>query len=377
MKFSLSKEIDRLLNCVKNKDESDKEKMKTKIDEYRNSCLQEIQSLSSSSDGGTPKNDEKKKVDVKGDFDIIIPNIEKGKFEKMLENNFQKNGNTKFVVGTENKIPERFNLFAEVGLNVFHNEYKKKKGQIKKYNSILNFCKIIQDPEIYQKYKKEFEHEYYYENSIKVDIFPDEYVYLIVSNSTYAEFTSRFLDFKNYKNDTPKIKMGELNDILPKDSNSNIYCAYINFDNGINMNLIKKFEAEKKIKELEFQNEKMRKNIQKMEIKINDMKNEKNQEIEKVIEKMKNENNQEIEKMKNENNLEIEKVIKKMKNENNQELEKMKNENNQELEKMKNENNYLKNQIQNMLEKYNELSQKLKFIEISQKYSEDKNAIKG
>ena len=42
----------------------------------------------------------------------------------MLENNFQKNGNTKFVVGTENKIPERFNLFAEVGLNVFHNEYK-------------------------------------------------------------------------------------------------------------------------------------------------------------------------------------------------------------------------------------------------------------
>lgn len=62
MKFSLSKEIDRLLNCVKNKDESDKEKMKTKIDEYRNSCLQEIQSLSSSSDGGTPKNDEKKKL---------------------------------------------------------------------------------------------------------------------------------------------------------------------------------------------------------------------------------------------------------------------------------------------------------------------------
>ena len=40
--------------------------------------------------------------------------------------------------------------------------------------------------------------------------------------------------------------MGELTDLLLKDSKANIYCAYINFENGINKNLIEKFELEKK-----------------------------------------------------------------------------------------------------------------------------------
>ena len=319
MKFSLSKEIDRLLNCVESKDESVKEILNKKITEYQKSCPKEIQSLSSSSDGESSINSKKNKFHVKGHFDIIIPNIERGKFEKMLENNFQKNGNTKFIVGTEKEIPERFNLFAEVGLNVFNNEYKKKKEQIKKYNYILNFGKIIQDTEIYKKYKKEFDNEYYYEKNIDVDIFPDECVYLIVSNSTYAEFTHRFLDYKNYKDDKKEKKMGELNDLLlPKDSNSNIYCAFINFDNGINMSLIEKFESEKKIKELESNNKKMGKKIEKLETKLIEMKNE----------------------------------------------------NNQEIEKMKKENNNLRQQIQMILANYDKLSQR--FNEMSQKCSEDK-----
>lgn len=120
-----------MLSCAENKDESVKEILNKKITEYQESSPKEIQSLSSSSDGGSSKNSKKNKFHVKGDLDIIIPNIKKGKFEKMLENNFQKNCNTKSIVGTEKEIPERFNLFVEVGLNVFNNEYKKRKNKLK------------------------------------------------------------------------------------------------------------------------------------------------------------------------------------------------------------------------------------------------------
>ena len=250
IQFSISKEIKRLFRYIENKDQVFKDKINEQISEYLKSCPEEIQSLSSSSDGGTSNKSQKKNFDVKGDFDLIIPGVEKAKFEKMLDNNFQRNGNKKFVVGTEKKMPEKFNLFAEIGLNSFHNEYKKKSAQIKKYNYILNFANNIKDNEIYKKYKEDFGHEYYYFQNKNDVIFPNDYVFLIVSNSTYAEFTHRFLDHKNYENEIAEKKMGGLDDILPEESNSNIFCAFVNFDNGINRSLIEKFEAEKQIKEL-------------------------------------------------------------------------------------------------------------------------------
>ena len=51
--------------------------------------------------------------------------------------------------------------------------------------------------------------------------------------------------------------MEALNDKLPKDSNSNIYCAFINLDNWINRSLIEKFKSEKEINELKSQTQKM------------------------------------------------------------------------------------------------------------------------
>jgi hypothetical protein len=63
----------------------------------------------------------KKNDYIKGDFDMIVPNVKKRMFENMLINNFQKNGNHKFIFGTEKELPETFNLFIEVGLYTFKN----------------------------------------------------------------------------------------------------------------------------------------------------------------------------------------------------------------------------------------------------------------
>ena len=56
--------------------------------------------------------------DIKGDFEVIIPNVQKVKFNKMIENNcYYKNALNLYIIFEKNtleKLPDIFHLFIEV-----------------------------------------------------------------------------------------------------------------------------------------------------------------------------------------------------------------------------------------------------------------------
>ena len=62
----------------------------------------------------------------------------------MLLNSFQKNGNRKFIFGIKKDFLEIFNLFVEIGINIFKHEYSKKEKSDQKIQPYTKFQKSFQ-----------------------------------------------------------------------------------------------------------------------------------------------------------------------------------------------------------------------------------------
>ena len=173
--------------------------------------------------------------DISGDFDIIIPNVEKEKFKKMLQDNFYyENKLYSCIIFDEKKLadlPELFHLFIEVGLNIYDKEIKYKAKQINKYISVLNLKNVISDEKIKKIYEEDIIKRLKLNSNSKDDKKANNIVYMLISNSEYGTFTSRFLDKKNYKLD---YESDEFKKLLPKDSKEFLFCGYVDFDRGIN-----------------------------------------------------------------------------------------------------------------------------------------------
>ena len=167
----------------------------------------------------------KKKIDISGDFDIVIPNVSKEKFEKLLENNFYHRKSEKCcIVYNKNKItelPDKFHLFVEVGLDVYKNEFRSKSRQIYKYISILNIENLIDNKRIKSIYHKNFQERYGLNFNTKQNI-ADTNVYMLISNSSYEEFKKRFLDNKEFKKEKEKEKKNVNNIETPEDIKNEI-----------------------------------------------------------------------------------------------------------------------------------------------------------
>ena len=71
------------------KDKKITEKLEKTIQEYKEEFMKENKSSSYQSEG-EPTNTKEKKEYCKGDLDIIIQNVKKNMFEKMLLNSFKR-----------------------------------------------------------------------------------------------------------------------------------------------------------------------------------------------------------------------------------------------------------------------------------------------
>ena len=259
IKYSFLYEAKRLYEIIdkyyqdENKKNSERKKMEKKVEEYINNSQdllfhyqKDSESSSSTSNKDFTSSDKNNKVDnkktkkepitdIKGDFDVIIPNVETESFLKMLENNFYSKNTDKCIVYDEDKIknlPQYFNLFIEVGISSFISTYKHKTQQIRKYIAILNFANnIIEDKIIREIYEKDFKHRFYLDLNTNKGKKADISVFMLIGNNSYGEFTSRFLDnrkslFLNNNN--------ELNSIISKDSKEILLCGFVDFPKIIN-----------------------------------------------------------------------------------------------------------------------------------------------
>ena len=193
-----------------------------------------------------PENEEERKImdeikknkDIDGDFDIIIPNVEREKFNMIINNFYYGNkSNSCFIFGkkTLNELPEVFHLFIEVGLNVFQDEIKYKSFQINKYISIVNLVNEIGNEDIKNKYKDNWRTRLNLnENLGENKIIADKYVYMLISNSEYGAFSYRFLDKKNYESEDDTKDKKEYKKLLPEDSEEFLFCGYVDFEKEIN-----------------------------------------------------------------------------------------------------------------------------------------------
>ena len=221
---------------VYNTKEKQIDKKKEKKEKKKNSIIYKLinerQNIEDNEKENEDKKDEvkkkmKKKIDISGDFDIVIPNVSKEKFEKLLENNFYHRKSEKCcIVYNKNKItelPDKFHLFIEVGLDVYKNEFRSKSRQIYKYISILNIENLIDNQSIKSIYHKNFQDRYGLNFNTKQNI-ADTNVYMLISNSSYEEFKKRFLDNKEFKKEKD---FDIFNGILQKDSKDFLFCGYV------------------------------------------------------------------------------------------------------------------------------------------------------
>ena len=218
-----------------------------------------------------PENEEEKKImdkikknkDIQGDFDIIIPNVEREKFKNMIINNFYygNKSNSCIIFGkkTLDELPEVFHLFIEVGLNVFEDEIKYKSFQINKYISIVNLANEIGNEDIKNKYKDNWRNRLNLDKNLEInEIIADKYVYMLISNSEYGAFTYRFLDKKNYESEDENKDNKEYKKLLPEDSKEFLFCGYVDFENDINeiRELNIKMEKQKEVMEAKMEEQK-------------------------------------------------------------------------------------------------------------------------
>ena len=250
IRYSFNSEVDTLNKIIdelyqdKSRNDSEKKKIEKKVESFlnNNKNLYHKDKDSESSNSSLSNKDinpskinndknEKNKIDIKGDFDVIIPNINRDSFFKILENNFYSKKAEKCIVYDEDKIkqlPPYFNLFIEVGINSFEtSSYLHKIKQIKKYISILNFAdNIIEDETVREIYKNDFQKRYNLNLNANKHAIADKSVYMLVANRSYGEFTSRFLDNRNSLNINNN---DELNYIIPKTSKEILLCGFVDF----------------------------------------------------------------------------------------------------------------------------------------------------
>ena len=183
------------------------------------------------------KNKKKERAgDIYGDIDVIIPNVKKINFIKMLENNFYYNQDSRCIVFEKEKLnilPDIFHLFIEVGLNAFHSDMSHKQKQIRKYISLINIRNKINNNIIKKIYIDDFTRRL----SLNINITnkensANEFVYMLISNSDYSSFIHRFLDNKSYEGENND-GFTDISKIAP---NEFIFCGFVDFVKGINSN---------------------------------------------------------------------------------------------------------------------------------------------
>ena len=244
----------------------------------------------SSSTKDNETNKSKSNKEIKGDFDIIIPNVKKENFLEMLEKNFYSKKADKCIIYDQNKInklPQYFNLFIEVGMSSFLDSYRHKTQQIKKYMSIINFGdNIIDNEQIRSYYKKDFQKRFSLHLNADSHEIADTFVYMLVSNSYYGEFTTRFLDNRN------GLKLddnSELNSIVPKDSKEVLLCGFVDFPKILNC--YREYESIKKIDEKLKKMDSMQKELDNLKWIVNKTMNNNNLGHYNIIDNINNNNN--------------------------------------------------------------------------------------
>jgi hypothetical protein len=251
----------------------------------------------------------------------------------MLKNNFNKIEKNKYIYYNEeklNNLPEKINIIIEVGLNAFADQtINNKIKQIQKYIFIFNFINIINDNGIREKYMKNFIKKHSLNQNLKKnEEISNKFIYLIISNSEYGQFTRVFFDKKQFKNNEENNLLNNnllnnnlLNNILKKNSKELILFGFVNFEQNLNYNfkIIQTLEEDKELmlKKIEEQKLMLIKQDQEM-VKMKKKLNDQEEEMEKM---KKNSNNreEEMEKMKKKlNDLELKynSLTKENKNEN-------------------------------------------------------------
>ena len=228
--------------------------------------------------------------DISGDFDIIIPNVEKEKFKKMLQDNFYyENKLYSCIIFDEKKLadlPELFHLFIEVGLNIYDKEIKYKAKQINKYISVLNLKNVISDEKIKKIYEEDIIKRLKLNSNSKDEKKANNIVYMLISNSEYGTFTSRFLDKKNYKLD---YESDEFKKLLPKDSKEFLFCGYVDFDKGINSDRALLMKIENQQNEMKEQKENLEKKMKDQKENLEKKMKEQKENFEEKIENQQDE----------------------------------------------------------------------------------------
>ena len=216
----------------------------------------------------------KKNKDIDGDFDVIIPNVEREKFKEMIINNFYygNKSNSYIIFGkkTLDELPEVFHLFIEVGLNVFEDEIKYKSFQINKYIAIVNLANEIGNDDIKNKYKDNWRNRLNLDKNLEInEIIADKYVYMLISNSEYSAFTYRFLDKKNYESEDENKDNKEYKKLLKEDSKEFLFCGYVDFEKDINgiRGLNIKMEKHKEVMEAKMEAQKKDRKHKKLNLK--------------------------------------------------------------------------------------------------------------
>ena len=313
------------------------------------------------------KDEYKINKDIAGDFDVIIPNVEKENFDRMLEDNFYHKDELNSCIFYEKDIlkelPKIFHLFIEVGLNVFKGEIDYKAKQINKYISIINLAEEIKNEKVKKIYKRQFNEIYNLNSNSKVERENVKSVYMIIGNNEYINFQTRFLDNKVYHGEENYNINKEYKKLLPNNSKELLFCGFVDFKQGINSNRglnikleIQKKETEKRLLnqklELEKQNKEMEKQKNETEEKLLNQK----LELEKQNKEMEKQKNETEEKLLNQK-LELEKTkleLEKQKKEMEDQKLEMAKQRNEFMEQIKN----LKEEMKKQVEKMNNLSTK-------------------
>ena len=230
------------------------------------------------------KDEYKINKDIAGDFDVIIQNVEKENFDRMLEDNFYHKDELNSCIFYEKDIlkelPKIFHLFIEVGLNVFKGEIDYKAKQINKYISIINLAEEIKNEKVKKIYKRQFNEIYNLNSNSKVERENVKSVYMIIGNNEYINFQTRFLDNKVYHGEENYNINKEYKKLLPNNSKELLFCGFVDFKQGINSNrgLNIKLEIQKKETEKRLLNQKLE-----LEKQNKEMEKQKNETEEKLL----------------------------------------------------------------------------------------------